>query len=260
MSELLSDRIRRNAERLHLSHLAESAEQLVERAEAEQMGYLEFLDVALEEEVGLREARRFRNALKLSGLPHHKGLDEFDFAFQPELDARKVKDLATLSFVERRANVCLLGPPGVGKTMLAVGLSIAACQAGYSVYFTTADDMVRNLKEAEAGGRFARKLQTYLKPAVLVLDEVGYLPLSRAEGNMVFQLVSRRYERGSIILTSNKTFSEMGQVFGDEVLATAILDRLLHHAEVLSIKGPSYRLKDRMIERVEGGGADKRAS
>src|SRR5581483_2610180 len=225
------------------------AEQLVARAEEAKMGYLEFLDVVLEEEVGIREGRRFRNALKLSGLPHHKGLDEF--AFQPELDARKVRDLATLTFAEHRANVCLLGPPGVGKTMLAVGLSIAACQAGYSVYFTTADDMVRNLKEAEAGGRFARKLQTYLKPAVLVLDEVGYLPLSRAEGNMVFQLVSRRYEKGSIILTSNKTFSEMGQVFGDEVLATAILDRLLHHAEVLSIKGPSYRLKDRMIERVE---------
>ena len=112
--------------------------------------------------------------------------------------------------------------------------------------------MVRNLKEAEAGGRFARKLQTYLKPAVLVLDEVGYLPLSRAEANMVFQLVTRRYERGSIVLTSNKTFAEMGQVFGDDVLATAILDRLLHHAEVISINGPSYRLKDRM---KEGGGA-----
>jgi DNA replication protein DnaC len=260
VSELVSGRIRQNAERLRLSHLAESAEQLVTRAEEAKMGYLEFLDVALEEEVGLREGRRFRNALKLSGLPHHKSLDEFDFAFQPELDARKVKDLAALAFVEQKANVCLLGPPGVGKTMLAVGLSIAACQAGYSVYFTTADDMVRNLKEAEAGGRFARKLQTYLKPAVLVLDEVGYLPLSRAEGNMVFQLVSRRYERGSIVLTSNKTFGEMGQVFGDEVLATAILDRLLHHAEVLSIKGPSYRLKDRMIERGEGGDVDKRAS
>ena len=260
MSELVSKRIRANAERLHLSHLAETTEQLVERAEGQEMGYLEFLDVALEEEVGVREGRRFANALKLSGLPHRRGLDDFDFAFQPELEARKVKDLATLAFVEQKANVCLLGPPGVGKTMLAVGLSMAACQAGYSIYFTTADDMVRNLKEAEAGGRFARKLQTYLKPSVLVLDEVGYLPLSRAEGNMVFQLVSRRYERGSIILTSNKTFSEMGQVFGDEVLASAILDRLLHHAEVISINGPSYRLKDRMIERTEGGDAVKRAS
>lgn len=255
MSELVTDRIRSHAERLRLAHVAEAAEGLVERAEASEMGYREFLDLILEEELGVREGRRFRNALKLSGLPHHKSLEDFDFAFQPDLDPRKVKDLATLAFVEAKANVCLLGPPGVGKTMLAVGLSIAACQAGYSIYFTTADDLVRNLKEAEAGGRFRKKLQTYLKPAVLVLDEVGYLPLSRAEANMVFQLVSRRYERGSIILTSNKSFSEMAQVFGDDALATAILDRLLHHCEVLTINGPSYRLKDRI--RSEGGDAQR---
>jgi DNA replication protein DnaC len=254
MSELVATRIREHAERLRLAHLTENLDALIARAEQATMGYLDFLDLLLEEEVGVREGRRFRNALKLSGLPHHKGLDGFDFAFQPDLDARKVHDLATLQFVEQKPNLCFLGPPGVGKTMLAVGLAIAACQAGHSVYFTTLDDLVRNLKEAEASGRFAKKLQTYLKPAVLVVDEVGYLPLARADANMVFQLVARRYERGSILLTSNKAFSEWGNVFGDDVLASAILDRLLHHCDVISINGPRYRLKDR-LKPSDGGGA-----
>ena len=139
----------------------------------------------------------------------------------------------------------------MGKTHIAVALAVAACRAGYSVYFTSLDDMVRNLKAAEAAGRLANKLGTYLRPGVLVVDEVGYEILERGEANLVFQVISKRYEKGSIILTSNKTFSEWGQVFGDEVLATAILDRLLHHCDVISINGPSYRLKNRLkaIER-----------
>ena len=139
----------------------------------------------------------------------------------------------------------------MGKTHVAVALAVAACQAGFSIYFTSVDDLVRQLREAESLGRLAKKLQTYLKPAVLVLDEVGYLPLNRAEANMLFQLVARRYERGSIILTSNKAFSEWAAITGDEVLATAILDRLLHHCDVLSINGPSYRLKDRFLTPPE---------
>ncbi|MEP6666352.1 MAG: IS21-like element helper ATPase IstB [Nocardioidaceae bacterium] len=245
MSTLTTDRIRETATKLGLSHLTEVISQLAERAEQAQMGYLDFVDLLLEEELGQREGRRFRNALKLSGLPHHKTLDEFDFAFQPDLDVRKVRDLATLEFVKAKSNVALLGPPGVGKTMLAVALALGACQAGFSIYFTTLDDLVRKLRAAEATGRFNRQLAAYLRPAVLVLDEVGYLKLDRAEANMVFQLVSRRYERGSMIITSNKSFTEWGSVLGDEVLATAILDRLLHHCDVLSINGPSYRLKDR---------------
>ncbi|MGW3333838.1 IS21-like element helper ATPase IstB [Streptomyces rubiginosohelvolus] len=251
MSELVSTRIRTTAAKLGLPHLADSLNQYAGRADEAKMGYLDFLDLVLAEELAVRDDRRFRQGLRLSKLPHHKTLDEYDFAFQPELDPRKIKDLATLAFVETKANAALLGPPGVGKTHIAVALSVAACRAGFSVYFTTLDDMVRQLKVAEAGGRLNSKLRTYLRPGVLVVDEVGYQPLERAEANLVFQVISKRYEKGSIILTSNKTFSEWGQVFGDEVLATAILDRLLHHCDVVSINGPSYRLKNRLaaIER-----------
>ena len=247
MSALTTDRIRHTATRLGLPHLAEAITELTERAETAQMGYLDFVDLLLEEELGLREGRRFRNALRLSGLPHHKTLDAFDFTFQPDLDPRRIRDLATLQFVQAKSNVALLGPPGVGKTMLAVALAVAACQAGFSLYFTTLDDLVRRLRTAEATGRFNRGLATYLRPAVLIVDEVGYLPLDRAEANMVFQLVSRRYEHGTIIITSNKAFTEWGSVLGDDVLATAILDRLLHHCDVVTINGPSYRLKDRHL-------------
>jgi DNA replication protein DnaC len=135
-------------------------------------------------------------------------LDEYDFSFQPDLDPRKIRDLATLSFIETRTNVALLGPPGVGKTHIAVGLAVAACRAGFTVYFTSLDDMVRQLKEADSIGRLPAKMRLYQRPDVLVVDEVGYLPLDRDEANLVFQLISKRYEKGSIILTSNKTFGK----------------------------------------------------
>jgi len=246
VSELITARIRTTATKLGLPHLTQTLSDHVSRADAAQMGYLDFLDLVLEEELAVREERRLKHALRLSKMPHHKTLEEYDFSYQPELDPRKVRDLATLAFIEAKANVALLGPPGVGKTHLAIALAVAACRAGFTVYFTTLDDMVRQLKAADAIGRLTSKLRAYLRPNVLVLDEVGYLPLARDEANLVFQLISKRYERGSILLTSNKAFSEWGQVFGDEVLATAILDRLLHHCEILAINGPSYRLKNRL--------------
>jgi DNA replication protein DnaC len=246
LSQLTGNRIRTTAGKLGLPHLAETINEFTRRADEAKMGYLDFLDLVLSEELAVREDRRFRSGLRTSKLPHHKTLDEYDFSFQPDLDPRKIKDLATLSFVEAKANAALLGPPGVGKTHIAVALAVAACRAGYSIYFTTLDDMVRHLKTAKAAGRLVNKLGTYLRPSVLVVDEVGYQPLERAEANLVFQVISKRYEKGSIILTSNKTFGEWGQVFGDEVLATAILDRLLHHCEVVSINGNSYRLKNRL--------------
>lgn len=246
MSELVATRIRATAAKPGLPHLAGELTGYVQRAGTSQMGYLDFLDLVLEEEAAVREERRLRHALRISKMPHHKTLDDYDFSYQPELDPRKVRDLATLAFVEAKANAALLGPPGAGKTHIAVALAVAACRAGYTVSFTTLDDMARQLKAADAIGRLASKLRTYLRPHVLVLDEVGYLPLGREEANLVFQMISKRYEKGAIVLTSNKAFSEWGSVFGDEVLATAILDRLLHHCEVIAINGPSYRLKNRL--------------
>lgn len=203
---LVSTRIRNTAAKLGLPHLAEALTQYAQRADEAKMGCLDFIDLVLSEELAVREDRRFRTGLRISKLPHHKTLDDYDFSFQPELDPRKVKDLATLS--EAKANAALLGPPGVGKTHIAVDLAVAACRAGYSIYFTSLDDMVRHLRTAEAAGRLTSKLGSYLRPAVLVVDEVGYQPLERAEANLVFQVISKRYEKGSIILTSNKTFSE----------------------------------------------------
>ena len=246
MTELTAARIKAHATKLGLSHLAASLEQLIHRADTGQLGYLDFLDLIIEEELGIREGRRFRAALRLSKLPHHKTLDEFEFSFQPDLDVRKVKDLASLSFIDTKSNVALLGPPGVGKTHLAVALAVSACRAGHSIYFTSLDDMIRHLRAADELGRLIRKMHAYTRPAVLIIDEVGYLPLDRSDANLVFQIISRRYENGPIILTSNKAFSEWGQIFCDDVLATAILDRLLHHCEVLAINGPSYRLKHRL--------------
>jgi DNA replication protein DnaC len=246
MTELTAGRIKAHATKLGLPHLADSLEQLVKRADVEQLGYLDFLDLVMEEELGIRDGRRFRQALRLSKLPHHKTLEEFEFSFQPELDVRKIRDLASLSFIESKSNAALLGPPGVGKTHLAVALAVTACRAGYSVYFTSLDDMVRQLRAADELGRLNRKMRAYTRPAILVIDEVGYLPLDRTDANLVFQVISKRYENDPIILTSNKSFSEWGRVFCDDVLATAILDRLLHHCEVISINGPSYRLKNRL--------------
>jgi DNA replication protein DnaC len=246
--ELITERIRRNARELKLYGLADCADGLIERAEQGALGYREFLDLVLEDEVGVLESRRYTSRLKLSALPHHKTLEEFDASFQPELDPKRLRELRTLRFIERRVSLLVFGPPGVGKSHIAVGLGMEALRRGYLVRYTTLDDLVRSLREADALGKLKPKLSHLQRPHLLILDEAGFLPLDRSDANRLFQVVNRRYTRGSTIVTSNKSVSEWAELFGDEVLAAAILDRLLHDAEVLTINGPSYRLRGRLEE------------
>ena len=218
------------------------------------MGYREFLDLALEEELGVREGRRFRERPQAQRPAPSQGPRRVRLrlpAAARRAQGARPRD-ARLRRAARPTSACW-ARPGWARRCSPWGSRSPPARRATRSTSRASTTWCATCARRRATGRFAKKLQTYLKPAVLVLDEVGYLPLSRAEGNMVFQLVSRRYERGSIILTSNKTFAEMGQVFGDEVLASAILDRLLHHAEVISINGPSYRLKDRMLEQRDGG-------
>jgi DNA replication protein DnaC len=245
MGELISERIRRNARELKLYGLADTADELVDRAEAGKLGYREFLDLVLESEVGVLEGRRYASRLKLSGLPHHKTLDEFDASFQPELDPKRLAELRSLRFVQNKVSSLILGPPGVGKTHLAVGLAMEAVRAGYLVRYTTLDDVVRELRQADQLGTLRNKLAHYQRPHVLIVDEVGYMRLEHADANRFFQLINRRYTRSSMIVTSNRRVSEWAELFGDELRAVAILDRLLHDAEVLTINGPSWRLRGR---------------
>ena len=239
------ERLHTAMEALSLLEADAVVESHLERAVKEERSYAEFLCDLLEAEIQTRRDRQLEMRLKMAHLPYRKALELFDFAFQPSIEERQIRELQTLRFVHEASNVIFLGPPGVGKTHLAVGLVLEALQAGQSAYFITAHDLVMDLGEAKREGRLSKRLSIYLRPKVLVIDEMGYLPLDEIGATLLFQLISARYERGSIVLTSNKSYGEWGSIFGDPVLAAAILDRLLHHSTTINIRGESYRLKER---------------
>lgn len=230
---------------LGLTEAAQRLEAHLEHASKQESTYADFLCALLGAEQEARQQRALQTRLCLAHLPCAKTLSSFDFGFQPSIDERQIRELATLRFVHEHSNVILLGPPGVGKTHLSIALAVQAISGGFGAYFVSAYDLVTDLAAAAREGRLAKRMSIYLRPRVLVIDEVGYLPLDEMGATIFFQVVTARYEKGSIILTSNRSYTDWGAFFGDQTIATAILDRLLHHSTTINIRGESYRLKER---------------
>ncbi len=237
MEQLTYERLQDNLKRLKLFKAVEILDDVATITQSDGSSHLAFLDQLLEEEVAAKDKRRVDTAMKIAGLPMAKTIEEYDFTFHPHLDKKAVMELFDLTFLAKHENVIFLGPPGVGKTHLAIALAIKACYHGFKVYFTTMHTLIAKLKESQAKGK------AYLNSSLVIVDEVGYLPVNNQEAYLFFQFISYRYEKSSTIITSNKSFSDWQELFGDQVIASAILDRLLHHSKVVNIKGHSYRLQ-----------------
>ena len=242
---LAYERLHDNLEKLKLNTITEIMDNYLEIAAKEERSIVEILDHLFEEEQRAKQARNTEFKMKLAGFPARKTLNDFDFKFQPSIDKKVIKELSTLRFLHNNENIVFLGAPGVGKSHLSIAIGIEAVNAGHTVYFANINKIIEKLKTASRMDKLEKKLQAYAKFKLIIIDEIGYLPLDTEGAHCLFQLVSKQYEKGSMIFTSNKSYGEWGQIFQDQVIAAAVLDRVLHHCTTVNIKGESYRLKDR---------------
>lgn len=252
MSDLVHARVGDHLLKLRLGHSAERLDVLLSEAARREPTYLDFLDKLLGEEIESKQRKRLAMGIQIAHFPAVKTLDDFDFKFQPSVDQKLVRELSTAHYVGNAENVLIFGPPGVGKTHLAIALGRAAVEAGHSALFTSSTALLASLVHAETDDELADKLLFYAKPKLLIVDELGYLPFEKRSAHLFFQLVARRYEKGSMLVTTNQLVPHWGGVFGNDVIAAAILDRLLHHSHTLMIQGESYRLKQKKKAGILG--------